>query len=101
MYHGVVLTLSAKYIGLALMVCFIVMIYSKLYCFDKFMKEHHKLAEQYKKDPDTIQDRYNKEINLKIEQVKVTLNNIENKERKEGEGEAGSTKSDKELMEMY
>jgi hypothetical protein len=54
LYHGVVLTLSAKYIGLALMLCFILMIYWKLYCFDQFMKRHQALAEKYKKDPETI-----------------------------------------------
>ena len=39
-YHAVVLTLSAKYVGLALITCFIVLIYSKLYSLDRFMKQH-------------------------------------------------------------
>jgi hypothetical protein len=49
-YHASVLTLSSKYLGLALMLCFIVVIYSKMYQFNKFMKIYHKMALDYKKN---------------------------------------------------
>lgn len=55
-YHVSVLGLSSKYLGLALMVCFIVLIYSKLYSLNNFMKAHHELALRYKKDPERVQE---------------------------------------------
>ena len=64
--HMVILTLPAKYIGLALLMLFILIIWHKIYSFNKFMRENTKLAEDYKKNPESTQELYDQSIETRV-----------------------------------
>ena len=66
-YHLVILTLPGKYIGLALLILFIIVIYQKIYSFNNFMRYITQLKDDYKKNPESTQEKYDKEINSLVE----------------------------------
>lgn len=52
LYHTVVLTLPSQYIGVAMLMLFVMAIYHKIFSFNKFMREHVHLGDMYKKNPE-------------------------------------------------
>jgi hypothetical protein len=66
-YHFVVLTLPSQYIGVAILMIFVVVIYHKIFSFNKFMRQHSHLGVMYKKDPEKTQKEYDFQIDKKIE----------------------------------
>lgn len=68
-YHMVILTLPAKYIGLALLLLFILVIYLKIYSFNKFMRKFVHLGLDYKKQPQETQRKYDEEIEIYVNKI--------------------------------
>lgn len=67
--HMAFLLLPAKFIGLALLLLFIIVIYLKIYSFNKFMRQFVHLGEDYKKNPKLTQKKYDQEIDAIVEKI--------------------------------
>jgi len=57
-YHGIILLAPSEYIGFGLFASFTGIIYIKIRNFNKFMRNHHNLADEYKKNPKLVQLEY-------------------------------------------
>ena len=67
LYHLVILTQPGKYIGISLLLMFIIVIYQKIYSFNNFMRHITQLKDDYKKNPEKTQEKYDQEINTFIQ----------------------------------
>ena len=103
-YHTVVLTLPSQYIGVAMLMLFVMAIYHKIFSFNKFMREHVHLGDMYKKNPEKAQEEYDSKIEVKIKLVMAKEDKIfQKKKRKLGDNAESlqSPASKEQLLEIY